>query len=77
MVYKKKDEPDGTIHYKSHYVSKGFMQIPDVDFMEKFSLVATDTSIRIFIALILFFWDSHGWRARGVDIEVVFLEGLL
>ena len=53
------------------------MQIPGVDFTEKFSPVATDTSIRIVIALILFFWDSHGWRARGLDIEAAFLEGFL
>ena len=48
-----------------------------MDFTEKFSPVATDTSIRIVIALILFFWDSHGLRARGLDIEAAFLQGLL
>jgi len=51
------------------------MQIPGVDFTEKFSPVATDTSIRIVIALILYFWDSHGWRAKGIDIEAAFFEG--
>lgn len=75
MVYKKKDEPDGTIRYKTRCVSKGFTQIPGVDFTEKFSPVATDTSIRIVIALILYFWDSHGSRAKGIDIEAAFLEG--
>jgi len=75
MVYKKKDEPDGIIRYKARCVSKGFMQIPGVDFTEKFSPVATYTSIRIVIALILYFWDSHGWRAKGIDIEAAFLEG--
>ena len=77
MVYKKKDEPDGTIRYKSRCVSKGFMQIPGVDYTEKFSPVATDTSIRLVVALILFNWDSLGWRAKGIDIEAAFLEGLL
>ena len=47
------------------------MQIPCMDYTEKFSPVATDASIRIVIALILFFWDSKGWRARGVDREAV------
>ena len=75
MVYKKKDETDGTTRFKARCVSKGFMQIPGVDFTERFSPVATDTSNRIVLALILFFWDSHGWRPRGIDIEAAFLEG--
>jgi len=53
------------------------MQIPGVDYTEKFSPVATDTSIPIVIALILFLWDSEGWRARGLDVEAAFLEGKL
>ena len=60
-----------------HIVSNGYIQIPGVDFTEKFSSVATDTSIRIVITLILFFWDSHGWKARGLDNKAAFLEGLL
>jgi len=53
------------------------MQIPSVDFTEKISPVATDTSIRIVIVLILFLDDSHGWRARGLEVEAAFLEGHL
>ena len=56
---------------------KGYMQIPCVNYTEECSPVATDTSIRIVIALILFFWDSEGWRARGLDVEAAFLEGKL
>ena len=77
MVYKKKDEPDGKISYKSRCFSKGFMQIPGVDYTEKFSPVATDTSIRIVLALILYYWESEGWRPQGIDIEAAFLEGIL
>ena len=77
MVYKKKDEPDSSIRYKSQCVSKGFMQIPGVDYTEKFSPVATDTSIRIVLALILYHWESEGWRPQGIDIEAAFLEGIL
>ena len=77
MVYKKKEEPDGTIRYKSRCVSKGFMQIPGADYTEKFSPVATDTSIRIVLALILYYWKSEGWRPQGIDIEAAFLEGIL
>ena len=77
MVFKKKNETDGSTRYKARCVSKGYMQIPGVDYTEKFSPDATDASIRIVIALILFFWDSIGWRARGMDVEAAFFEGKL
>jgi len=34
-VLKKKKEPDNTIKYKSRVVSKGFMQIPGVNYTER------------------------------------------
>ena len=77
MVFKKKEEADGTIRYKSRCVTKGYMQIPGVDFTEKFSPVATNAAILLVVALILFYWDSHGWRAMGLDVEAAFLEGKL
>ena len=77
MVFKKKEEADGTIRFKSRCVTKGYMQIPGVDFTEKFSPVATNAAGLLVIALILFFWDSHGWRAMGLDVEAAFLEGKL
>ena len=47
MIFKKKSEADGKTRYKARCVSKGYMQIPGVDYTEKFSPVATDASIRI------------------------------
>ena len=44
-VFKEKIEQDGTIQYKSRSVTKGFMQIPGVDFTESFSPVANDSTI--------------------------------
>ena len=75
VVFKKKDEVDGTIRFKTRIVTLGYMQIPGVDYTEKFSPVACDTSIKIVLALILFYYDSHGWRARSMDVEAAFLEG--
>ena len=75
LVFKIKDEADGTLRYKTRIVTLGCMQIPGVDFTEKFSPVATDSSIRIVIALTLFYWDSKGWRNMGLDVEAAFLEG--
>ena len=49
------------------------MQVPGVDFTEKFSPVATDTSTRIIIALVLYY--SHlGWVCEAFDVEAAFLE---
>ena len=52
------------------------MQIPGVDYTEKFNPVATYSSIRIVFELTLYWWDSKGWRNIGlVDVEAAFLEG--
>jgi len=59
-VFKKKDEVDGTVRFKTRIVT-----------------LACDTSIRIVLALVLFYYDSHGWRAQSMDAEASFLEGKL
>ena len=51
------------------------MQIPGVDYTEKFNPVATYSSIRIVFELTLYWWDSKGWRNMGLDVEAAFLEG--
>ena len=70
-----KEEADWTLRYKTQIVTWGYMQIPGVDYTEKFSPVATDSSIRIVFALTLYWWDSKGWRNMGLDVEAAFLEG--
>lgn len=75
-VFKKKDEPDGSIRFKSRIVTKGYMQIPGVDYTESFSPVATATSFRVGLALTLFY-DDKDWICELVDVEAAFLEGKL
>ena len=77
VVFKIKDEADRTLRYKTRIVTLGYMQIPGVDYTEKFSPVATDSSIRIVFGLTLYWWDSKGWRNMGLDVEAAFLEGKL
>ena len=45
LVFKKKCEIDGTICFKTSDVSIGFMMIPGVVFIERFSPVETDGSL--------------------------------
>jgi Reverse transcriptase (RNA-dependent DNA polymerase) len=46
-IFEEKINPDGTIKYKARCVSRGFMQIPGVDYTESFAPVASDSGIRI------------------------------
>jgi hypothetical protein len=55
FVFKKKVEQDKSIRYKTRCVTRGFMQIPGVDYTESFAPVATDTSIRAVIGIYLYY----------------------
>ena len=68
VVFKKKDEPDGTTRFKTRIVTLGYMQIPGVDYTERNSPVANDTSVRIVFALVLYYYDSHEWRTKRLDM---------
>ena len=71
--YSRRKKPDGSTRFKSRIVSKGFMQVPGVDYTEKFSPVANNATTRILIALTLAYKD-HGWICVTADIEAAFLE---
>lgn len=75
-VYKMKDEQDGSIRYKSRNVTKGYLQIPGVDYTESFAPVATDTTIRLLLAIALH-KQKEDWTVECLDIEAAFLEGEL
>ncbi|MGB2452939.1 MAG: reverse transcriptase domain-containing protein, partial [Candidatus Poseidoniaceae archaeon] len=76
LVFKKKDEIDGSIRFKTRDVTLGYMMIPGVDFTERFSPVATDASLRIQIAINLA--NFHiGWITQSCDVEAAFLEATM
>ena len=76
LVFKKKDEADGTVRFKVRCVTLGFMMIPGVDYTEKFSPVATDEARGLQIALTLWFKGKgkKDWIMRSLDVEAAFLE---
>ena len=69
-VFKVKNEADCTLRFKSRVVSKGYMQILGIDYNEKFSPVAQASSLRVVLAMVLY-WH---WECELVDIEAAFLE---
>jgi len=78
-VFKRKDEIDGTIRLKTRIVTKGFMQIPGVDYTEKFAPTVTDEGQRTIFALILYLKDEdedeeNPYTIDNCDIEAAFLE---
>ena len=73
-VYKVKVNPNDSVgKYKARLVAKGFHQQVGFDFNETFSLVVKPTIIRIVLTIAL----SRGWSVRKLDINNVFLNGIL
>src|SRR5210317_2162293 len=72
-VFKVKDEVDGSIRHKTRICSKGYMQIPGVDYTESFSPVVNDASQRLVFALYL--TKENEWIIECIDVEAAFLEG--
>jgi hypothetical protein len=76
-IFKKKIEQDGSIRYKARIVSKGFMQIPGVDYTESFAPVSSDTAIRVVIGIYLFYQHKlpkENWLLEMFDVEAAFLN---
>nr|GEW62927.1 retrotransposon protein, putative, Ty1-copia subclass [Tanacetum cinerariifolium] len=73
-LFKKKTDMDGDVHtYKARLVAKGFIQTPEIDYEETFSLVANIRAIRILIAITAFY-DYEIWQ---MDVKTAFLNGYL
>jgi hypothetical protein len=77
-AFQVKDEHDGTLRHKSRVCSKGYEQIPGVDFTESFAPVATDTTVRTALCIYLFYAqgrDGVVFTCEMIDISAAFLEG--
>ena len=57
--------------YKARLVAKNFKLIQGIDYDEIFSLVAMFKSIRIILAIVVFY-DYEIWQ---IDVKTVFLNG--
>lgn len=73
-VYKLKQCTDDTIdRYKAQLVAKGLDQVCGVDFSEAFSPVINPATVRVILALAVYF----GWSFLQLDVSDAFLRGTL
>jgi len=71
FVYRIKS--DGT--KKARCVIKGYEQVPGIDFNEFYSPLATDTTIRIVLAMALYYSSKEKqWTTELIDVEAAFLN---
>lgn len=82
IVFKTKHEHDGTVRLKVRIVTKGFMQIPGVDYTETFAPVATQTAVRLVVVISLYYMgyeqellkSDDEWVIEMFDVEAAFLN---
>ncbi|KAJ9566883.1 hypothetical protein OSB04_002849, partial [Centaurea solstitialis] len=73
-VFKKKTDMDGNVHtFKARLVAKGFTQTHGIDYDETFSPVAMLKSIRILMAISVYF-NYEIWQ---MNVKTAFLNGKL
>ncbi|EOY05264.1 CCHC-type integrase-like protein [Theobroma cacao] len=73
-IFKKKLNPDDNVNkFKARLVAKGFNQLPGIDNMETFALVARFDTIRLLLALS----TALSWNLYHFDIKSAFLNGVL
>ncbi|GAX17144.1 hypothetical protein FisN_UnNu082, partial [Fistulifera solaris] len=71
-IFKKKNEVTG-LRFKARVCARGFVQIPGVDFNLSHSPVASDTSVRM-VLLVVLYKRKDKWIAELIDVEAAFLE---
>ncbi len=71
-IYRTKFVADGSVDkHKARLVAKGFSQVPGIDYIETFALVAKMNSIRLTLAI----EAAQGWVVHEMDVKSTFLNG--
>jgi hypothetical protein len=73
-LFRHKLTSDGSLNrYKAHWVLRGFIQRPRVDYDETFSPIIKFTTVHAILSLAL----SRNWAIHQLDIKNAFLHGTL
>jgi hypothetical protein len=73
-IYMMKKKSDGSIdRYKAQLVVKGFKQCYEIDDEDTFSPIVKEATIQIVLSITI----SKGWSLRKLDVQNVFLHGVL
>ena len=73
-VFRVKEIVDGSINkFKARLVAMGFYQVHGFDFHETFSSMVKPVTIHVILTLVL----SQGWELFQLNVNNVFLNGLL
>jgi hypothetical protein len=73
-VYKIKKQADGSIdRYKTRLIVKYFKQRYGIDYEDTFSPVVKAATICLILSVVVF----KGWNLRQLDVQNVFLHGVL
>jgi hypothetical protein len=59
--------------YKARLVAKGFKQRYDIDYEDTFSPVVKAATIWMILSIVM----SNGWNLRQLDVQNMFLHGVL
>ena len=57
--------------FRAHLVACGYSKVPRIDFVENFSPVINDVTLKLLLMLLLI----NGLKAKVIDVETAFLYG--
>jgi hypothetical protein len=73
-VFKIKKKADGTLdHYKARLVAKEFKQMYGIDYVDTFNPVVKPATIQLVLSVVV----SQNWCLHQLDVQNVFLHGVL